>query len=95
MPDRPILESATMPKYIEVSGLSVAQELHEFIESEALVGLPVSAGQFWDGLSELAHELGPKNRALLSQRADIQKKLTIGISRAVVRHMTPRPIRSF
>jgi malate synthase len=64
-----------MPKYNEVSGLSVAQELHEFIESEALVGLSVSAGQFWDGLSELAHELGPKNRALLSQRADIQKKI--------------------
>ena len=33
-----------MPKYIQVSGLSVAEELHKFIESEALVGLPVSAG---------------------------------------------------
>ena len=74
MPDRPILESATMPKYIEVSGLSVAQELHEFIESEALVGLPVSAGQFWDGLSELAHELGPKNRATSVATCGYQEK---------------------
>ena len=64
-----------MPKYIQVSGLSVAEELHKFIESEALDGLAVSAAQFWDGLSELAHELGPKNRALLEQRSDIQSKI--------------------
>ena len=64
-----------MPKYIQVSGLSVAQELYDFIESDALDGLTVSASQFWDGLSELAHELGPKNRDLLSQRTDIQGKI--------------------
>ena len=64
-----------MPKYIQVSGLSVAQELYDFIESDALDGLTVSAAQFWDGLSELAHELGPKNRDLLAQRADIQGKI--------------------
>ncbi|MDO7701052.1 MAG: malate synthase G, partial [Planktomarina temperata] len=64
-----------MPKYIQVSGLSVAEELHKFIESEALDGLPISAAQFWDGLSELAHELGPKNRALLAQRSDMQGKI--------------------
>jgi malate synthase len=64
-----------MPKYIQVSGLSVAQELYDFIEADALDGLTVSADQFWDGLSELAHELGPKNRDLLAQRADIQGKI--------------------
>ena len=64
-----------MPKYIQVSGLSVAQELYDFIESDALDGLTVSASQFWDGLSELAHELGPKNRDLLDQRADIKGKI--------------------
>ena len=64
-----------MPKYIQVSGLSVAQELYDFIESDALDGLTVSAAQFWDGLSELAHELGPKNRDLLAQRSDIQGKI--------------------
>ena len=64
-----------MPKYIQVSGLSVAEELYDFIEADALDGLTVSAAQFWDGLSELAHELGPKNRDLLAQRADIQGKI--------------------
>ena len=64
-----------MPKYIQVSGLSVAQELYDFIESDALDGLTVSASQFWDGLSELAHELGPKNRNFLAQRTDIQGKI--------------------
>ena len=64
-----------MPKYIQVSGLSVAQELYDFIESDAFDGLTVSASQFLDGLSELAHELGPKNRDLLAQRSDIQGKI--------------------
>jgi malate synthase len=73
--DHIFLEIATMPKYIQVSGLSVAQELYDFIEADALDGLTVSAAQFWDGLSELAHELGPKNRDLLAQRADIQGKI--------------------
>ena len=49
--------------------------LHKFIESEALDGLPISAAQFWDGLSKLAHELGPKNRGLLAQRSDMQGKI--------------------
>ncbi len=69
------LEISTMPKYIQVSGLSVVEELYDFIETEALGGLPVSAAQFWDGLSELVHELGPKNQALLAQRSDIQRKI--------------------
>ena len=64
-----------MPKYIQVSGLSVAKELYDFIESDALDGLTVSAAQFWDGLSELAHEMGPKNRNILAQRTDIQGKI--------------------
>ena len=64
-----------MPKYSQVSGRSVAQELYDFIEADAVDGLTVSAAQFWDGLSELAHELGPKNRDLLAQRSDIQSKI--------------------
>ena len=84
-----------MPKYIQVSGLSVAQELYDFIEYDALDGLTVSAAQFWDGLSELAHELGPKIAIFWCNVQIFRAKLTNGTSRAAVRLMTLRPIKTF
>ncbi|AVO38666.1 malate synthase G [Pukyongiella litopenaei] len=59
----------------ERHGLKVADELVRFIEAEALPGTDVPAETFWAGLSVLVHELGPKNRALLDERAAIQARL--------------------
>lgn len=56
-------------------GLQVAQELATFIETKALPGTGVDADVFWRGFSELVHDLGPKNRALLEKREDIQAKM--------------------
>ena len=64
-----------MPQHIKIAGLSVDQELFDFIENNALSGLNVTSDQFWSGLAEMAHELGPKNRALLAHREDIQEKI--------------------
>ena len=64
-----------MPQHIKISGLSVDQELFDFIENNALSGLNVTSDQFWSGLAEMAHELGPKNRALLAHRENIQEKI--------------------
>ena len=64
-----------MPQHIKISGLSVDQELFDFIENNALSGLNVTSDQFWSGLAEMAHELGPKNRALLAHREDLQEKI--------------------
>jgi len=47
-----------------VAGLSVAKELFNFIETQVLPGLRVTPDHFWTGLSEISHELGPKNRTL-------------------------------
>jgi malate synthase len=60
---------------VERAGLKVARVLAEFIEKEALPGLPVSAHSFWHGLAELAAEFGPRTRALLAKRADLQAKI--------------------
>ena len=57
------------------NGLQVAAELVEFIEGAALPGTGIDAGTFWAGLSDLVHDLGPKNRALLQTRADMQAKI--------------------
>ncbi len=64
-----------MTKRIEQHGLQIADELHDFIVSKALPGTGVEADVFWQGLSVLAHEFGPKNRALLAKREEIQQKI--------------------
>ena len=58
-----------------VAGLSVAEELFSFIETQVLPGLSVTSDHFWTGLSEITHELGPKNRTLLAEREVMQAKI--------------------
>ncbi|TNF15799.1 MAG: malate synthase G [Rhodobacteraceae bacterium] len=64
-----------MAQRVERNGLKVAVELAAFIEDQALPGTGVAAETFWEGLSKLLHELGPRNRALLDKREEIQSKL--------------------
>ncbi len=64
-----------MTERIEKHGLKVDARMVEFIEGAALPGTGISADTFWAGLSALIHDLGPKNRALLDVRAEIQGKI--------------------
>jgi len=73
--NRQIVEFQNMSQRTEIYGLSVAKELFDFIENHALSGLAVTSDQFWSGLADMVHDLGPKNRALLSYREDLQKKI--------------------
>ena len=60
---------------VERSGLQVDASFVAFVEGVALPGTSVSAEAYWDGLSALAHELGPKRRALLAKRDDLQRQI--------------------
>jgi len=64
-----------MVERIEKQGLQVATELVAFVEERALPGTGISADTFWQGLSTLAHEFGPRNRALLDKRESIQQQV--------------------
>ncbi|MEP2532791.1 malate synthase G [Shimia sp.] len=64
-----------MTTRIEKHGLKVAESLVDFIEQRALPGTDVTPDRFWAGLSTLAHDFGPRNRALLAEREAIQQKL--------------------
>ncbi|WP_296761478.1 malate synthase G [Sediminimonas sp.] len=64
-----------MTRRIDKNGLQVAQELVTFIEERALPGTGVDASAFWEGFSELVHEMGPQNRSLLEQRDEIQRRI--------------------
>jgi malate synthase len=64
-----------MTDRIEKFGLQVARPLYDLLEREALPLTGVASYAFWQGLSELVHVLGPKNRALLARRDDLQAQI--------------------
>ncbi|MDP2064395.1 MAG: malate synthase G [Burkholderiaceae bacterium] len=55
--------------------LQVATELHQFIEQQVLPGTGIDAATFWKGFDAIAHDLGPKNVALLAERDRLQTEL--------------------
>ena len=64
-----------MTERVQVGGLQVAKVLYDFVNDEAIPGTGVDAGAFWAGASSVIHELGPKNRALLAKRDDLQARI--------------------
>jgi malate synthase len=60
---------------IEKHGLRIARPLFDMIENEALPGTGIDADRFWRSLSGLIHDLGPRNRALLERRDELQAKI--------------------
>ncbi|MEP0519790.1 MAG: malate synthase G [Hyphomicrobiales bacterium] len=55
--------------------LHIDEQLYNFIEQQALPGTGVDSANFWQGLSALIHNLGPKNKALLEKREEIQSEI--------------------
>ena len=60
---------------VEIHEMQVDAKYAAFIEAKALPGTGVSSQDFWAGLSKLAHEFGPENKALLAERQDIQNQI--------------------
>jgi malate synthase len=69
------LEMSGMTDRVEIAGLQIARELHDFVVEEAIPGTGIDAREFWAGFSHIVHELGPRNRALLRRRDDLQHKI--------------------
>lgn len=55
--------------------LQVDNQLYNFIQSEALPGTGLDADKFWQGFSQLVHDLAPRNRELLAKRDALQVEL--------------------
>jgi len=60
---------------VEVAGLSVARELRDFIDAEALPGTGVAPERFWSSYAAILKELAPANAALLRKRDELQAKI--------------------
>ncbi|KAF1042797.1 malate synthase G [Xylophilus sp.] len=55
--------------------LAVATELFDFIEQQVLPAVGVDSDRFWKGFDAIAHDLAPKNAALLAERDRLQAEL--------------------
>lgn len=64
-----------MTDRVEIAGLRIARELHDFIVNEALPDTGIAADAFWTGFSVIVSDLAPKNLALLEKRDAMQNKL--------------------
>ena len=60
---------------INISNLSVDENLVKFINDEVIPGTNVDVKKFWDSFSEVVNKLAPKNKSLIQKRAEIQKKI--------------------
>ncbi|HVL74872.1 MAG TPA: malate synthase G [Noviherbaspirillum sp.] len=56
-------------------GLQVATNLYQFIEEKVLPGTGIDSASFWKNFDAIAHELAPKNAALLAERDRLQLEL--------------------
>jgi malate synthase len=64
-----------MSSMVDRAGLAVADVLATFIETQALPGLTLAAGDFWRGMSELMVRFSPENRRLLAIRDELQARI--------------------
>lgn len=64
-----------MTSRIQCKALQVDAHLQRFIEDEALPDTGLSSEAFWSAFSDLAHDLAPRNRALLAERDRLQAEL--------------------
>jgi len=63
-----------MTERVQVGGLQVGKPLHELIK-RVVPGTGVEAGAFWGALERIVSDLGPKNRALIEKRRELQGKI--------------------
>ena len=64
-------------KYINTNSLSISEDFYKFVNNEAIPGTNIKVDKFWQGLSDVSHELRHKNQELIR----VRKKLQIDIDR--------------
>ncbi|MEK9802304.1 MAG: malate synthase G [Curvibacter sp.] len=64
-----------MTQRTQAHRLQVATHLYRFIEDKVLPGTGIQSADFWAGFDALAHDLGPKNAALLKERDRLQAEM--------------------
>jgi malate synthase len=64
-----------MTDYVPHGGLNVSKSLHDLVRDEIAPGTGVEPDTVWSVLDSIVHTLGPRNRALLAKRDELQAKI--------------------
>ena len=58
-----------------VCTLKISEDLKIFLEQEVLSGLDITSDHFWSSFEKIVDEFGPRNKALLETREDMQSQI--------------------
>jgi malate synthase len=64
-----------MNEYVPIAGLHIARPLYELVRDAVAPGTGIAHDEAWAGFAAIVRELGPKNRALLARRDELQAKI--------------------
>lgn len=62
-----------------INNLKISPNLDEFVKKELVPGLNISSDYFWKTFEDIVERFSERNRELLNERENLQKKLMIGI----------------
>ena len=60
---------------VTAGGLQIDKALYELVGEEIAPGTGIDPDRFWQSLAAIVRDLGPKNRALLAKRDELQAKI--------------------
>lgn len=60
---------------VQCGNLKIAKGFYDFVVSEVLPGLPMSADFFWTALETVIADMAPKNSLLLAKRNTLQSEI--------------------
>jgi malate synthase len=64
-----------MSEYVEHGGIRVAESLHDLVRDELAPGTGIAPETVWTLLDDVVRKLGPRNRALLAKRDELQAQI--------------------
>ncbi|HEY2987919.1 MAG TPA: malate synthase G [Candidatus Binatia bacterium] len=64
-----------MANTVAAGGLKIDEQLFRLVRDEIAPGTGVDADDFWRSFGAIVRDLGPKNRALLEKRDELQKQI--------------------
>ncbi|MBL4823160.1 MAG: malate synthase G [Colwellia sp.] len=64
-----------MTQTIQLAGLTINQNLYDFIEREALPNTGIASAHFWQSFAKIINDLSGKNVQLLAKRDDLQAQI--------------------
>ncbi|RZQ53920.1 malate synthase G [Pseudoalteromonas phenolica] len=64
-----------MSATVQQAGLTIDQQLYDFVNQQALPGTGLQVETFWQGFADLVNELTPRNKSLLIKRDTLQLQI--------------------